>query len=53
MPKELLFDVRTLENTPALFDRQQILETNPQRYEMVQLDAILYMDSLQHFDCWL
>src|SRR4051812_8211515 len=48
MPPDLLFDVRTLDDGRVLYDRRQIEDVNPQRHEMVQLDAIVHMDPEQH-----
>jgi 3-hydroxyacyl-[acyl-carrier-protein] dehydratase len=48
MPPELLFDISTVDHGRVLYDQQHILEINPQRHEMVQLDAIVHMDPAQH-----
>ncbi|MDD5458464.1 MAG: beta-hydroxyacyl-ACP dehydratase [Phycisphaerae bacterium] len=45
MPPALLFDISKidLERKP-IYDRDAIVEVNPQNYEMQQLDAILWYD---------
>lgn len=48
MPPEVMFDVRSVEDGRVLFGQEQILAVNPQRHEMVQLDAIVHMDTEQH-----
>ncbi|MBN2136418.1 MAG: hypothetical protein JW720_01290 [Sedimentisphaerales bacterium] len=45
MPPPLLFDLSTIDLTAEpVFDRQAIEQVNPQRYEMQQLDGILWYD---------
>ena len=45
MPPTPLFDMSQIDlNTEPLFDRDAILEVNPQNYEMQQLDGILWYD---------
>jgi 3-hydroxyacyl-[acyl-carrier-protein] dehydratase len=48
MPPELLFDVSSVDDGRVLYGREAIEEINPQRHEMVQLDAIVRMDSKDH-----
>jgi len=45
MPPPLLFDLSNIDLTvEPVFDREAIEKVNPQRYEMQQLDAILWYD---------
>ena len=45
MPPSLLFDLSKIDLTAEpLFDRDAILEVNPQNFEMQQLDGILWYD---------
>ncbi len=45
MPPPLLFDLEQIDlNASAVFDQQTIGECNPQRYEMRQLDGVLWYD---------
>jgi 3-hydroxyacyl-[acyl-carrier-protein] dehydratase len=45
MPPPLLFDLSTIDlNGPPVIDREVIGRVNPQRYEMRQLDGILWYD---------
>ena len=45
MPPALLFDLSKIDlNAKPLFDKEAICEVNPQRYEMQQLDGILWYD---------
>jgi 3-hydroxyacyl-[acyl-carrier-protein] dehydratase len=45
MPPELLFDFSHLDlNAKPVFDREAVCQVNPQRYEMQQLDGILWYD---------
>ena len=48
MPPALLFDLSTcnLEGAP-IFEKQAIEELNPQRYEMQQLDGILWINKTE------
>lgn len=48
MPAEVLFDVSTLDPAKILYSHEQILEVNPQRYEMQQLSAIVHVDKEQN-----
>jgi 3-hydroxyacyl-[acyl-carrier-protein] dehydratase len=48
MPPEVMFDVRTVDDGRVLYDQEQILAINPQRHEMVQLNAIVHMDTTQN-----
>lgn len=44
MPPSFLYDIAAIDLNRILFDKQAILETNPQRGAMQQLDAIVYTD---------
>ncbi len=45
MPPPLLFDLSKIDlNAKSLFDKETIGKVNPQRYEMQQLDGILWYD---------
>jgi 3-hydroxyacyl-[acyl-carrier-protein] dehydratase len=45
MPPTLLFDLNEMDlNAKPVFDRDAICRVNPQRYEMQQLDGILWYD---------
>ena len=45
MPRELLFDLSQIDlQADPIFDKEAVLRINPQRYEMQQLDGILWYD---------
>ena len=45
MPPSLLFDLSQIDlSSPPVFDKQAILQVNPQSFEMQQLDGILWYD---------
>jgi len=45
MPPQLLFDLENIDlNAQPLFTKEQIMKHNPQKFEMQQLDAILWYD---------
>ena len=44
MPPPLLVDLASLDLSTVLLDREQIQHHLPQRYEMAQLDGLLYVD---------
>jgi 3-hydroxyacyl-[acyl-carrier-protein] dehydratase len=48
MPPELNFDPARLDLTHVLADQAAIRAVNPQRFEMEQLTAIVYLDPEQH-----
>ncbi len=49
MPPALLFDLSEIDlNAEPLFDKTVVCDLNPQRYEMQQLDGILWVDSERH-----
>ena len=47
MPPSLLYDISGIDLSQVLFDKQAILEANPQRGPMEHLDAIVYADPAQ------
>ena len=45
MPPPLLFDLSQIDlSAPPIFDKKAITKVNPQRFEMQQLDGILWYD---------
>jgi 3-hydroxyacyl-[acyl-carrier-protein] dehydratase len=48
MPPEVHFDPARLDTSCVLLDREAIRRFNPQRFEMEQLDAIIYQDKENH-----
>ncbi|MCD4832006.1 MAG: beta-hydroxyacyl-ACP dehydratase [Anaerohalosphaeraceae bacterium] len=44
MPPTLLFDMSEIDLDKVIFNKEQIAEVNPQRYEMDQLDAVVWYD---------
>ena len=44
MPPRLLFDLESHLDSPPVFNRTAIEAVNPQRYEMQQLDGIMWID---------
>jgi 3-hydroxyacyl-[acyl-carrier-protein] dehydratase len=44
MPPSLLYDISGIDLSQIVFDKQAILEANPQRGPMEHLDAIVYAD---------
>jgi 3-hydroxyacyl-[acyl-carrier-protein] dehydratase len=48
MPPELHFDVTRLDLNRVIADKEAIRKLNPQRFEMEQLDAIVYEDQVNH-----
>ncbi len=48
MPPEPLFDLGKFDPTKVVVDRAGIEAVNPQRFEMMQLSAILYVDPASH-----
>jgi 3-hydroxyacyl-[acyl-carrier-protein] dehydratase len=44
MPPEVMFDVSTVDDGRVVFNTAQIEEVNPQRFEMMQLTAIVHVD---------
>src|ERR1700722_6010263 len=48
MPPEAIFDVTQIDFTRIVVDRETIRKVNPQRFEMEQVDAIVYVDPAQH-----
>jgi 3-hydroxyacyl-[acyl-carrier-protein] dehydratase len=45
MPPELHFDLARIDFTNVIADADAIRKINPQRFEMEQLDAIVYLDT--------
>jgi 3-hydroxyacyl-[acyl-carrier-protein] dehydratase len=45
MPPELHFDVGQIDFSNIIADQDAIQRVNPQRFEMFQLDAIVYLDA--------
>jgi 3-hydroxyacyl-[acyl-carrier-protein] dehydratase len=48
MPPELIMDPLQVDTSRVLSDRAELRTINPQRFEMEQLDAIVYVDRTQH-----
>jgi 3-hydroxyacyl-[acyl-carrier-protein] dehydratase len=48
MPPEALFDIRAVDYNRVVVDKEAIRKVNPQRFEMEQLDAIVYLDRAVH-----
>jgi 3-hydroxyacyl-[acyl-carrier-protein] dehydratase len=48
MPPELHFDPARLDLNHVLADQEAIRKVNPQRFEMEQLTAIVYLDVVNH-----
>src|SRR5262249_2248222 len=48
MPPEVHFDPASLDLQRVLADREAIRAVNPQRFEMEQLNAVVYMDPERH-----
>ena len=44
MPPALLFDLSNIDLTQIVIDKKTIQEVNPQRFEMQQLDGIIWYD---------
>ncbi len=44
MPPPLLFDISKIDLNQVVFDKKAIQEVNPQRFEMNQLDAVIWYD---------
>ena len=49
MPPSFMFDVSKIDLTQVVIDKEEICEVNPQRYEMQQLDAVIWYDKKTHF----
>ncbi len=50
MPPSFLFDLSLLNlNAEPIYDQATINQVNPQRFEMQQLDGILWQDTERHF----
>lgn len=48
MPPELNFDPSQVDFSNVLADRDAIRQVNPQRFEMEQLDGVVYLDEQNH-----
>jgi 3-hydroxyacyl-[acyl-carrier-protein] dehydratase len=48
MPPEIIFDPSQLDFSRIVADKEQIRRVNPQRFEMEQLTAIVFIDPEQH-----
>jgi 3-hydroxyacyl-[acyl-carrier-protein] dehydratase len=49
MPPPLLFDLSSIDlKAEPIFDREAICRVNPQRFEMQQLDGVLWYDKDKH-----
>lgn len=48
MPPDVHFDFTKLDFTKLLVDKEAIHKLNPQRFEMDQLDGIVYMDTVEN-----
>jgi 3-hydroxyacyl-[acyl-carrier-protein] dehydratase len=48
MPPELIMDPLQVDTDSVVADREALRRSNPQRYEMEQLDAIVFVDRVQH-----
>jgi 3-hydroxyacyl-[acyl-carrier-protein] dehydratase len=44
MPPALLFDISKIDLNNVIYNRDAVLEVNPQSYEMQQLDGIIWYD---------
>jgi 3-hydroxyacyl-[acyl-carrier-protein] dehydratase len=44
MPPPLLFDLFQIDLAKVVFDKQSIYQVNPQRFEMQQVDAVVWYD---------
>ena len=47
MPPKMLLDLSSIDLDKVLYDRAQIEEVNPHRFEMQHLDGIIYLDADQ------
>lgn len=48
MPPELLYDLHHIDTSKLIADIDAIRKVNPQRFEMEQLDAIVFLDTTQN-----
>jgi len=48
MPPPLLFDLSSIDLTQIAFDKEQICQVNPQRYEMQHLDGVIWYDAQRY-----
>ena len=48
MPPELIMDPQAVDTSKVVCDREALRVINPQRFEMEQLDAVVYVDRQEH-----
>src|ERR1700722_5175108 len=48
MPPELIMDPLQVDTSRVLADREALRKINPQRFDMEQLDAVVYVDRAKH-----
>ena len=48
MPPQTLYEFGTFDESRPIFTLNEIRKTNPQRFEMEQLTAIVYVDRVEH-----
>lgn len=48
MPPELILDPAQLDMSRVLVGREELRKSNPQRFEMEQIDGILFIDTEEH-----
>ena len=49
MPPSFMFDVSKIDLTQVVISKEEICEVNPQRYEMQQMDAVIWYDKKKYF----
>ena len=49
MPPRFMFDLSKIDLTQVVIDKETICRMNPQRYEMQQLDAVVWYDKKKFF----
>ena len=49
MPPRFIFDLSEIDLTQVVIDKEEICQVNPQRYEMQQLDAVVWYDKEKYF----
>lgn len=49
MPPSFIFDVSKIDLTQVVISKEEICEVNPQRYEMQQMDAVIWYDVKKFF----
>lgn len=48
MPPEVHYDLGQIDLSQVIADREKIRQYNPQRFEMEQLDAVVFLDEQNH-----